>query len=225
MGSGNAIGSRDPPEASGHVPAPALNSLAYASSATKTRTKNRARVRLAFRQQRAASNRPTTMHGKTIAFLLTAAICQGVCAGEIYRCTAANGDVMYTNIACPDKSSVQHVGSYVPETYSPKEAEALAAEAAAISARQAQEAAERAQAAAYQAAQASYRQPEPEPEMQSADYSPGWIGAYPVYYPRVSRHGDHHEHHHVIVKSNPSMPTHPVGRPAPRAEGVVLRWR
>jgi hypothetical protein len=163
------------------------------------------------------------MHGKTIAFLFATAISQCVCAGEIYRCTAANGDVMYTNIACPDKSRVQHLGSYVPETYSPKQAEELAAQAAAISARQAQEAAERAQAAAYQAAQASYRQPEPEPEMENADYSPGWIGAYPVYYPRQSRHGDHHEHHRVVGKSAPSMPTHPTARPAPRADVVARR--
>jgi hypothetical protein len=161
------------------------------------------------------------MHGKTTAFLFATAISQSVCAGEIYRCTAANGDVMYTNIACPDKSRVQHVGSYVPETYSPKQAEELAAQAAEISTRHAQEAAERAQAAAYQVAQASYRQPEP--EMENADYSPGWIGAYPVYYPRVSHHVDHHGHHHVVVKSNPSMPTHPVGRPAPRVDVVARR--
>ena len=161
------------------------------------------------------------MNRKTLAFLFATAISQSVCAGEIYRCTAANGDVMFTNIACPDKSQVKHVGSYVPETYSPKQAQELAAQAAEISARQAQESAERAQAAAYQAAQASYRQPEPEPEMESAGYSPGWIGAYPVYYPRVSHHVDHHEHHHVVVKSNPSTPTHPIGRPAPRFDNVV----
>jgi len=162
------------------------------------------------------------MHGKIIAFLFATAISQGICAGEIYRCTAANGDVTYTNIGCPDKTHVQHVGSYVPETYSPKQAEALAAEAAAISARQAQEAAERAQAAAYQA---SYRQTEPEPAMENADYSPGWIGAYPVYYPRASHHVDRHDHHHVVVKSAPSMPTHPIARPAPRVDSVVLRRR
>jgi hypothetical protein len=147
------------------------------------------------------------MRHKTIALLFATAVSQCVCAGEIYRCTATNGDVTYTNIACPEKTQVQHVGSYVPETYSPKQAEALAAEAAAISARQAEEAAERAQAAAYQVAQASYRQPEPEPEYETTDAASTWFGGYPVLFPRQSRRDGHH-HHPIVAKPNSSMSTH-----------------
>jgi hypothetical protein len=87
------------------------------------------------------------MHGKIIVLLLTAAASHGICAGEIYRCTAANGDVMYTNLACPTTSQIQRVASYVPEKDSPPPVRDLAAEAAALSAQQAREAAEQAQAA------------------------------------------------------------------------------
>jgi hypothetical protein len=166
------------------------------------------------------------MQGKTIAFLLAAALSQGLCAGEIYRCTAANGDVMFTNIACPAKSQVQHVASYVPEQYSPVQAQELAAEAAAISARQAQESAERAQAAAYQAAQASYRQPEYETETGNDNYSPGWI-AYPVFVQHHSRHDGHHPHggHDGHGGGKPNAPMQPIRTALPAPAGGIVRLR
>ena len=54
------------------------------------------------------------MRGKIITFCLVIAFSNAVCAGEIFRCVAANGDVSFTNVSCPAKSQVQHVSSYEP---------------------------------------------------------------------------------------------------------------
>src|SRR5258705_5929713 len=123
------------------------------------------------------------MHGKTIVLLLAAAFSHGICAGEIYRCSAANGGVTYTNIACPANSEVQHVASYVPEAALPSpQVQAEAVQAVAISARLAQEAAADARMAAYEAAQAVYRE-QAEAESDRANYNYGdnllWYPAYP----------------------------------------------
>jgi hypothetical protein len=153
------------------------------------------------------------MRGKTIVLLLAAAFSHGICAGEIYRCTAANGDVMFTNLVCPAKSQVQHVASYEAVPDSPAPARDAAAQAAAISARQAQEAAEQAQAAAYQSAQAAYRQAEFEAQSDQGSYDnngyPLWIAPYAFFGSRFSSHDGHH-HRHVGVRSGPSMPQRPV---------------
>lgn len=138
------------------------------------------------------------MHGKTIVLLLAAAFSHAVCAGEIYRCTAANGDVMYTNIACPTNSQVQHVASYVPEQALPSpQVQAEAVQAVAISARLAQEAAQRAEAAAYEAA--AYRREEAEAESDRVNYGDNllWYPAYPFVGSGFSRFagGGHHHHH------------------------------
>ena len=123
------------------------------------------------------------MRGKTIFLLLALASSPGVGAGEIYRCTAANGDVMYTNIACPSDSHVQHVASYeaAPAVRS-AQVEAEAAQAAAISARLAQQAAADARAAAYQASQAAYHGQD---EGESVNYNSGdnllWYPTYPYF--------------------------------------------
>ena len=141
------------------------------------------------------------MHGKTIVVLLAAAFSHAVCAGEIYRCTAANGDVMYTNIACPTNAQVQHIATYAPEPVVPSpQVSAEAVQAVAISARLAQEAADRAQAAAYEAA--AYRREEAEAESGYANYNYGdnllWYPAYPFAgsgFPRFGGGGGRHHHH------------------------------
>jgi hypothetical protein len=172
------------------------------------------------------------MHGKIIVLLLTAAASHGICAGEIYRCTAANGDVMYTNLACPAKSQVQQVASYVPEKDSPPPVRDLAAEAAARSAQQAREAAEQAQAAAYQAAQAAYYQAEYDTESGAHSYDddvyyPAWFGASPFLH---SRHDGHHHGHEVVhhgrdgVRPSPS-PRAPQRPMSPVTVNAVARMR
>jgi hypothetical protein len=172
------------------------------------------------------------MHGKIIVLLLTAAASHGICAGEIYRCTAANGDVMYTNLACPTTSQIQRVASYVPEKDSPPPVRDLAAEAAALSAQQAREAAEQAQAAAYQAAQAAYYQAEYQTENTAHSYDdniyyPAWFGAYPFLH---SRHDGHHHGHEVVhhghdvlrPSPNPRAPQRPM---APVTVNAMVRMR
>jgi hypothetical protein len=161
-----------------------------------------------------------TMRVKVIGLIIIAAASQGICAGEIYRCTAANGDVMYTNLACPAKSQTQHVASYVPEKDSPPPVRDAAAEAAARSAQQAREAAEQAQAAAYQSAQAVYRQAEfgtesGAPAYDNVDY-PVWLAPYPFFAARLHdghHHGHevvHHGHDGVRPSPNPRAPQRPM---------------
>ena len=127
--------------------------------------------------------RKTTMRGKAILFLLTLASGQAIFAGEIYRCTSADGTVMYTNIACPSESQVQHVSSYEPAPAgSSAQVEAEAVQAAAISARLAQQAATDARNAAYEASQAGYHG---EGEYEHANYNDSdntlWYPVYPYY--------------------------------------------
>ena len=155
-----------------------------------------------------------------IALLLAAALSQGICAGEIYRCTAANGDVMFTNLACPSNSQVQHVASYVPEPYSPEPVVDVAAEAAARSAREAQEAAAQAQTA-YLSAQTAYLQAAAAAESAEAEgYQrandnngyPMWIASYPFIGRHGSRHGGGHDgrhRHHGGEKSDSPMLPYP----------------
>ena len=96
------------------------------------------------------------MRGKMILVLLILASSQSINAGEIYKCVAANGDVTYTNIACPANSQSQHVSSYEPEpVVRSAQVDAEAAQAAEISARLAQQAATDARNAAYEAEQAA----------------------------------------------------------------------
>ena len=146
------------------------------------------------------------MRGRIFALVLAAACAAPAGAGEIYRCTAPNGDVMFTNIACPAQAKVQQVASYVAEPDLPEPVRDIAVEAAAVSAREAREAAAQAQAAAFQSAQAAYLQAEAaaqyaELESQrnaNADNGyPIWVGAYPLpaRSPGHGAHGDHRHHH------------------------------
>ena len=123
------------------------------------------------------------MYRKTILVLLVLVSSQGISAGEIYRCVAANGGVTYTNMLCPANSQSQHVSSYEPEpSVRSAQVDAEAARAAEISARLAQQAAADARNAAYEAEQAAYRQPA-EWESDHANYSSSdnllWYPTYP----------------------------------------------
>jgi len=125
------------------------------------------------------------MRGKTILVLLVLISSQGISAGEIYRCVVANGDVTYTNMACPADSQSQYVSSYEPEpVVRSAQVDAEAARAAEISARLAQQAAADARHAAYEAEQAAYREPA-EWETDHANYSSSdnllWYPTYPYY--------------------------------------------
>lgn len=50
-------------------------------------------------------------------------------AGEVYKCKGANGEITFTNIKCPEKSSVQHYATFAPAPDSPDQS--IAAEEAA----------------------------------------------------------------------------------------------
>ena len=142
------------------------------------------------------------MRGKTILVLLVLVVSsQGISAGEIYRCVAANGGVTYTNIACPADSQAQYVSSYEPEpAVRSAQVDAEAARAAEISARLAQQAAANARNAAYEGEQAVYRE-QGEAESDHANYNSGdnvlWYPAYPYYgsgFSRLGSGGGHHRH-------------------------------
>ena len=40
-------------------------------------------------------------------------------AGELYKCKSPTGEITFTNIKCPDKTEVEHYGSYVEEPNEP----------------------------------------------------------------------------------------------------------
>ncbi len=140
------------------------------------------------------------MRDKTIVLLLAAAFSQGACAGEIYRCTAADGAVTYTNIACPAESRVQHVATYQPELAATRSAQvdAEAVQAAAVSARLAQQAATDARNAAYEAEHAVYRE-QGEAESDYANYNSAdnvlWYPTYPYFGSGLARRAPHIDHH------------------------------
>lgn len=46
-------------------------------------------------------------------------------AGELYKCKSATGEVTFTNIKCPEKTEVEHYGSYVDEPNAPPPVEAV----------------------------------------------------------------------------------------------------
>ncbi|MGH8123927.1 MAG: DUF4124 domain-containing protein [Rudaea sp.] len=121
------------------------------------------------------------MRGKITVLFILAAFGNIACAGDIYRCTAANGDLTFTNVACPSNTQVQHVSSYEAVPDSPTQTWQAASEAAAISARQAREAAQQAQIAAQQAQITAY-------QYAPADYQAGQSidsDAYPFAYPTM----------------------------------------
>jgi hypothetical protein len=46
-------------------------------------------------------------------------------AGELYKCKSPTGEVTFTNIKCPEKTEVEHYGSYVDEPNAPPPVEAV----------------------------------------------------------------------------------------------------
>jgi hypothetical protein len=63
----------------------------------------------------------TIGRGFLLAALATAAAVSfdGASAGEVYKCKGPHGEVTFTNIKCPDKTAVEHYGSYVPAADAP----------------------------------------------------------------------------------------------------------
>ena len=157
------------------------------------------------------------MRSISIAFVLAISALNAAHAGDVYRCTAANGNVMYTNTECPTNSRVQHVASYVAEPPTPPPSADEAAAAAAASAMQAREAALQSKEAAYAARMAdlhAQQEASYEPVADRANYVEGGIPYYPGYVagfrnPRVSHHN------HMGDGPPANLPHHPVA-PAPR---------
>ncbi|HEX6833641.1 MAG TPA: DUF4124 domain-containing protein [Rudaea sp.] len=141
-------------------------------------------------------------------------------AGEIYRCTSARGEVMYTNIACPPNSAVRHVASYTPEPPSPPEsADEAAARRSAANAQQAAAAAQQASAAARQAQVAAEQVREIKNEPVPAnDEAADFLPVYPIGYGgrgfghrfphRTAGTPGHHHPMHAITRA-------PMFAPAP----------
>lgn len=69
---------------------------------------------------------PTNRAASFAAALLLAT---GVHAGEVYKCKGADGKITFTNIKCPEHSSVKHYGTFAPVDDDPRQVEAAAAEA------------------------------------------------------------------------------------------------
>lgn len=187
----------------------------------------------------------STMRGKIVFFSVLTVLSSTVHARDIFRCLAANGDVMFTNVACPANSQVQRIGSYEPAPDPPPPTSDAAAKAAAASALEAREAAQQARAAAYQAqvafdlaqaeaqseqqarvaayqVQAAYDQAQVETESEQSldgiEYAAPWV--IPFYAQFGSRfHGRHHQPRHMMVAS----PHH--AAPAPHVHGTVLTFR
>jgi hypothetical protein len=71
------------------------------------------------------------MKTTTIAMLLLFSIPFGIAtAGQVYKCKGPNGEITFTNVACPTKTaSVEHYGSFQPVPDSPDQVAAAAREA------------------------------------------------------------------------------------------------
>jgi hypothetical protein len=130
------------------------------------------------------------MRGKLLVFSLLAVLSNAVHAGEILRCIAANGDVMFTNMACPANSQMQHVSNYEPVPDSPTPAySAPSGSVAIVNAAQADAAQARAAyQAGYQQAQAEAQR---EQSSSESEYAPAWIPFFPTH---NSRSHSHHPH-------------------------------
>ena len=163
---------------------------------------------------------------RLIAALALSAV-HAAAAGEIYRCIDAQGAVSYTNIACPEKTRVEHVASYVPDdSVPPTPVDDTVARAAEDSAAQAREAALQAREAALQARIASEVAREQEaaapPPLQETVYSPDRV---PVYVPPATRlHGRHGgRHDRVIHIQGPETPVQTPHWAAPADPGRAPR--
>jgi Domain of unknown function (DUF4124) len=171
------------------------------------------------------------MRDKLLVLVLAAAASNAAGAGEIYRCVGANGDVSYTNIACPAKSHAETVATYQPDHYVPPPAPAYDA-----SAHDAENSAEEARAAALQAREAAldariaYEQAQ---EEQAADsqpaepivYSPLWVPAYFPSAPRFRGGRGHSRHDPVLHLNGPQTPVRSPNWSGAAGDGHAPRFR
>jgi hypothetical protein len=133
-----------------------------------------------------------TLHCRTLLLAACAAMAPAAVAGDIYRCVAANGEIAFTNIACPAQSRVEHVASYDPVPDEPPPVSTPQADAAAASAERARAAAQEAQAAAREA-QFAYEQAQSANAAEPAAEAEGSTLLIPYYVPyRAPAHGAHH---------------------------------
>ncbi|MGH8122919.1 MAG: DUF4124 domain-containing protein [Rudaea sp.] len=173
-------------------------------------TRRDTQIALQWSRHSAMRNRSdgyATMRGKITILFTLAAFGHIACAGEIYRCTAANGDLTFTNVACPSNTQVQHVSSYDAVPDSPTQTWQAASEAAAISARQAREAAQQAQIAAQQAQAAAYQYAQTDYQPSQSLNSDVYPFALPaIYLPRASRFSGPRGAQRVMVRRSTSRP-------------------
>jgi hypothetical protein len=149
-----------------------------------------------------------TLRCITLLLAACAAMAPAAVAGDIYRCVAANGEIAFTNIACPAQSRVEHVASYDPVPDEPPPVSAPQADAAAESAEQARAAAQEAQAAAREA-QLAYEQTQSANESGPAAETEASTLLVPYYVPyRASAHGAHHRsgRRHAGAPTRPHAP-------------------
>lgn len=166
----------------------------------------------------------STRAGLLVLATVTALAAADAGAREIYRCVAANGDVTYTNLACPEKTSVQQVATYEPVPDMPTQSWQAAADAAEASAREARDAAERAQAA-LRAQQLAAHEPDEEDAPPAAAsgivYAPLWVA--PIGYGARGSHrhghggGRDHGGGHGAPPGTPlsTIPFHTYSPPSP----------
>jgi hypothetical protein len=165
------------------------------------------------------------MRSKVIVFALVTVLSNTVYGGDIFRCVAANGEVMFTNMACPTNSQVQHVASYEPVADTPARTDD--ANAAAASAWEAREAAQQAKEAAYQAEAAAYERAQAAQSEQSYDgteYEPAWFAPfYPQFGSRFHGHHHHpHPHQGNVAQSAAHSLQHTMS--APHAQAIAFTF-
>ena len=129
------------------------------------------------------------MRGSIVVFSFLAALGSPAFAGDIFKCVAADGAVMYTNMACPADNQAQHIASYKPVPDSPIPAYSKPTFAPAPSAQA--NAAQAAYRDGYAQAQADARD---ETARDDSAYAAGWVPVFPVR--RAPGHDHGHGHHH-----------------------------
>jgi hypothetical protein len=141
--------------------------------------------------------RCSSVTGKIFIFVIVAVLSDCVYAGDIFRCVSANGDVMYTNMACPPDSQIQHVASYTPVPDAPVAPYSVPGNADNMAL-----ASRRNAAIAYQS-QLAYEQLLDDQESEPApgdDYADGWLPYYGVG-PRFQHR--HRPPHSKVARSAP----------------------
>ena len=138
------------------------------------------------------------MRSTIIVFSLFGLLGTAAHAGEIFRCVATDGAVMFTNLACPASSTAQHVANYTPVPDAPLPAYSKPSFAPVASAQSGTGHAQAAYQAGYEQAQADAQS---ESSRGDDEYAAGWIPYYPGR--RTSGH-DHRNHPRKIGGQAPS---------------------